>query len=358
MRKNLPKEVSAVKKYSNLELIGKVDGKYLEEVFRYTRDGERRITMSKRRIAGIAVAAVMAVVLGVTAVAAYRRGLSTMQGYISDREENHIHLPEGFATVPAEDIGTEIEPEAEKEFLPGDARVTSVLMSRDAFYATVELNVSDAGLDDAEYPDYFDGKFNYGKFSMSAVIDGEEEMFGYVGNAPMVSYEDGIMTLVMHFSSSIPDGAEAINVEIGEFGYTSYDNPPDKEHVAVSDKVYSFSVPIDESSIVKPIESVNSAECAGVTFTAAVDNLGLHFYPQGLEPTDKNNELISNIVGENEIGIKMKDGTEIRSLYYRQPSILGSGFTGAEEVYFSFETIVDTSQVESLSLGGAVFTFE
>ncbi len=347
-----------MKQYRYLDLIGKTDERFIKEVLDIHDSERRSITMSKKRIVAVAVAAALVLALGVSAVAAYLRGLNTVEKYISDREES-IRLPESFATVAAQDIGTEIEPEDDEAFNPGDARATGVIVSRDSFYATVEINASDAGLDDYDYPDYFDGKFQSGKFGMTADVDGEEVLFGYTGNTPMVSCEDGIMTLVMHFSAYLPEGVDAINVEIGEFGYTSYDNPPDKEHVAVSDKVYSFSIPVDESDMVVPVNSVNEAECDGVKFTAAVDSLGLHFYPQ-LEISEENNETVREIFDTNKIGIKMKDGTEMKGLFYDTsvPHVLAGGFMGAGETYFSFETLVDVEEIESISLGDAVFKFE
>lgn len=331
------------------------------------KGGERSIEMKNgKKLTAVMIAAVLALVLAVTAVAVGWSSLSKIKNYVDDKKET-FNIPKDLGNVDIEENGVDLaDPEAPA--LPaGECRIASIIRGRRGLIATAEINVSDDEAFASLSPDEpcwyeFEGMNWYQKGE-----DGEHLSFGSSGGAEFVSLENGILTAAIrvttgsvlpeHFTVYIP---KIIRHDVITGTETTYDVPSATYDVTANE----LEIDVTAAEPMESVKSKNSATIRGVEFTAEMDGFGIYFKSTAEERSKEENEALIDIYNECPLTFKLKDGSEITDIWsdytnFETTKLIGSSSTEAAEggIYYGFVTLFDISRIESITVEGAEFEF-
>ena len=339
---------------------GGIEEKFVAEALETRGIGEGRIIRmnSKKKIAAITVAAVLAGVLAVSAVAVGLSGLGRLKKYV-DKQNEFMNVPDALADVDLEEIGTEPEEDIPGE-RPFEPRVSGIITGKGGLIATVEMDVSD----DAEFAALSPDEPCWYEFpDLVWYIPGEDGgriSFGSSGHADFVSLEDGIVTAALKIftGDSLPD-----SFVIGLSEIVRHDITSDTDASYTFGEEKRIEIDKDLYTPLECVKSKNTATVRGVEFTAEMDGLGIYFTSTADEHTSEENQVLLEIYDECPLTFRLRDGSEIvenwKDFNFDAPKLIGSGTTGAQygKISYGFVTVFDVTQIESVEIDGERFEF-
>ena len=364
-------------KYRLSEELGKVNTDFIEEVFEYSeriQSEGRSIIMKKRKILQIAVAAaVLATLCGITVFAVRMGGLMKMRDYVREKNEQQ-NVPEILRDENVEEKGTDLVPEGAPALRPGEARISSILAGKTGFIITYEVNVN--GTDIAEnVSDYSKGWFRWnGMETYGITPEGEKikDFASSITGPEFISDDGGVLTFVFNGSvtseAGIPDH---IGFEFSGLTFTDLNNA----ETAGEAKEYTVDLPVkidvkkEDYTVLESISCVEPKEIFGHEFTVTMDGCGI-ILSGGDMTVDEHNEIVYKIYNECDVIFTLNDGTVVTDTpypdfatldieeYYSREHIINAGSgTFRNGICYNFATLYDVTQIKSIEIGGAVFTF-
>ena len=341
-----------MKKYRLSEALGRVDPKYIQEVFDYTEDGgfcRKGAAVNRKKIIAVAAAAVIAVSATVTTAFAAANGFAALKNLFARNSPDVGENPSAgnLPLADIEEIGDGQENMAD-DFMPGDFRLISSVCDEYSFLGVVEFNA--AGYDIPENLEE-DSPLHWGVTTNQAF-----------GRSPIVSFEsrDGdILTYVIRITEEgrIP---ESFTVYFGENGYAD----DDSWYVGLCGNGRGVTVDTAGLNVVKAVES--AARVDGIIdIKAKLVPLGLIllYDPAQIEEWEAETGdqwLRYSMSRENAfLKIEMRDGTVFEQNYdfaygydaYRDPD---AGETG---IRISFAVPLETDKVAKITYCGTEFVF-
>lgn len=380
-----------MKKYPFLEAIGTADEKFLEEVFEDKENERRQISMSKKKLVTIMIAAALVVAIGATTAAASWNRLNQIGSFfdwLKDAQQIPdevpiINDPEVYAkevntnvTTAADDdtaaASTTAEVKSYTPPAPGTAQITSVSATARSIYVAVEFNA--AGLDiPPELPEdaRHDAQFQF---------EWPETNFIWTsGGGADISRDGDIFTYVFHWDSIYEFPEDEIVIKLQRFGYMN----ADKYFVTLHDIEVEARLPVDEINFMESIKSKNSIDIMGIEHTAELSAYEFliwyndedliangikdeNGYCGSDERVRQYNDAFNFSMGA-ELEYHMTDGTVfIEHLFTNEfgaSHLIGSmggakdADTGASAVIYTFEVPLDISQIDYIVMNGYRFDF-
>ena len=354
-----------MKKYRLSEELGNIDEAFLEEVFEYQKRSEgRQITMSKKRIIQTVIAAALAIaVCGITVFAVHMSSLAKLKDYV-DKQDDYNNVPDVLKGVDVEEVGTDFVENVE----PGEAKITSIVAGENGFMATFDVNINDSDLVD-KVEDWELGWYSWNNFAIYEITpDGEKLRFGGALSGPqLVSCENGILTFGLDgfANSGLPD-----ELGFSADGFVFHNVITDEEVEYTFEHGFDTSVKKDSYTEMETLTSKEPQNIKGIEFSIKMDGLGLLLYADEMT-VEEHNDVILYIWNECLLKFTLKDGTEIIDMpvlnlekmsaeEYFAPdriNLLSGGGTQRNGIYYKFATVFDITQIESVEIEGAVFTF-
>lgn len=378
-----------MKKYPFLEAIGTADEKFLEEVFNDKKDERGQISMSKKKLVTILIAAVLVMSLGVTAAAAGWSRLNQLGDYFEWSKENArlpeelpiINNPEVYAkevvtsaVTDETEVTEDTKAVSDVEYTPpapGTAQITTVSMAGRSIYMTIEFNAE--GLDiPAELPENANEDMGY-------CFEWPDTNFHWSGGSQVPASRNGnIFTAVYHWNNvKLPE--DEIVIKLQKFGYFGYFYP-DKDFVALHDIEVEVKLPVSEINIIEPRKSMNTANIMGADFGVELSAYDLVIYSDfdslfaaGLVNEDGfssewNIEGVKkwDYFDERHLELHMLDGTVFTEevFGFDNSSHLVTSMSGYRDVearklaiVWSFDVPVDVDQIEYIIINDSRFDF-
>ena len=330
---------------------GGIEERFIAEALEDRGKGrERSIEMKNgKKLTAVMIAAVLALVLAVTAVAVGWSSLSKIKNYVDDKKET-FNIPKDLGNVDIEENGVDLaDPEAPA--LPAGSAGASG--SDEAF----------ASLSPDEPCWYeFDGIKWYQKGE-----DGEQLSFGSSGGAEFVSIENGILTAAIRITtgSALPENFTVYIPKIIRHDViTGTEATYDVTAATYDMPVKELEIDVTAAEPMESVKSQNAATIRGFEFTAEMDGFGIYFKSTAEERSKEENEALLDIYNECPLTFKLKDGSEITDIWsdfsnFEATKLIGSSSTEAAEggIYYGFVTLFDISQIESITVEGAEFVF-
>lgn len=358
-----------MKKYPFLESLGSADGRFVEEVLEYNT-AERRIFMKKKIIA-IALAAAIAALCGMTAFAVGSglkdmRGLVGMKGYVDSENDSH-NVPDSLGDIDLESIGTSLVGEDDPAPEPGESRITGIVAGRSGYWVTFEVNVNDADFAES-VADFGACEYDWEHIDAYGVspLGIRSDFGGIICTPKLVSAEDGILMFAFNGTAfgGIPD-----EIAFSCKGFTLRDAAGGRSYK--NDRGFEFSVKKSDCISAQTLTSKEQNEIGSVDFRMDIDCCGLFIYSDE-EVLGSHSDLINHIFNDCPITFRLKDGTEITEPAnafgpesegweeYTSPEnsrIISGRGTEEHGIYYCFASVYDVSQIESVEIDGAKFTF-
>ena len=344
------------------EALGNIDNRFLAEA-------EPKEIARRRIVPAVIAAALAAALCGITAFAIGSRvmdmrGLEKMKGYIDSKNEA-ANVPESLTAIDLESLGSSLLSEDAAPLGPGESRLTGMVAGRSGYWVTFEINLNDADfaedIEDFEACDYeWEHISAYGISPLGIRSD-----FGGVisQNAELISAEDGVL---MFAFNGIAFGGIPDEIVFNCDGFKLTD-PTGRSFS--NDSGFEFSARKEECVIPETLTSKEAAEIEGVSFKIDMDCCGLLLYSDEDVPHD----LIMRIYDDFPLVFTLKDGTEITEpgnsfgpespgweefTSHEAAHILSGRGTEQNGIYYGFRTVIDISQIEKITVGGAEFGFE
>ena len=341
-----------MKDYRRIEELGNVDRAFLQEVFEYTdkaNSERRKITVSRKKLAAVAIAAVVAISVTATSVFAAANGFGPLKK-LFDKSAPDVSENPTAANLPianVEEIGNAPEPVTD-DFSPGDFRLVSSVCDEYSFLGVVEFNA--AGYDIPENLEE-DSPLHWG------VTTGQT--FGKTPTVTFESREGDILTYIISITEEgrIPD---SFTLHFGENGYVD----DESWYVGLSGNGKGVTVDTTKLNVTKAVESAASID-GMIDIRAKLVPLGLILLydpaqADEWEAATGESWLKYSMTKENAfLKIEMKDGTVFEQNYdfaygYDSYRDLDAGETG---IRISFAVPLQTDKVAKITYCGAEFRF-
>lgn len=334
-------------KYRVYEVMESVDDKYIGEA------SEARTAVVKKtgKLRFAAIAACAAIILcGTVASAAGLGGFEKVSEFFTNsslRFQQYDQLP--TLTNPA-DYAVEIENDVHP--LTGTAAFTAVSCSEHYFYAAVEYAVEE---------DVLSAVPEGAKLSFSPIFD--SNLSGITVGISPISLDGNILTFMIYEGGTdyLP---ETMNFTIKDLGYwQGYD------FVTVKECKIDMTLEKSEVSVLPAVQSLSTSSFDGIEFNAEISPLGIILtcdYQQWEAKYGENSDTRhSKELGLNYMQFYLKDGTVVGdgqdySTVYGVFASEGGWVdfnTNTEYFYYGFETPVDLSTIDRITIRGMEFYF-
>ncbi len=358
------------------EEIGKIRDEYVVEALETKRglDGrERSITVkSKKRLIAILAAAVIIAAIGCGTAAAVKFGNLSIIKNQYEKTEDVLDVPEELPKMDIEENGLELTPPAPKapaatddgsqseaeeteapnpeELKPGEARFTGIVVTDHSFDGTFDLNVSGMGLpekatDGAEY-EYFES-FT----TVEEEIDGNRRFIG-VCSTSFVSRDGDIATFVLSDCrlSTPPQGDLIFTVD-----GIKYQKADRSGEVSGYDGKIEVKISSDDYEVTESKYSLNAPESDGCAYLMELSPSAIKVSPQG----GTSGEAFD--VSTVKVEVKLRDGTVLSEDLGETGDKARIFVGGAQHMnggfLLNFATLVDISEVSSVTVNGIEFDF-
>lgn len=384
-----------MKKYPFLEAIGTADEKFLEEVIKDNEHERRKISMNKKKLVTIMIAAALMVAVGITTAASNWSRLNQLSDYFEWSKETWqipeevpvIENPEIYGkevvtsatTAESEDtqaISNAAEVNSYTPPAPGTAQITAVSSTGRSIFMTIEFNAE--GLDiPPELPED------------ARQAPGEEFCFYWAdtnfywsgGRGGTVSRNGDIFTIIFSRNNIFALPEDEIVIKLQRFGYFN----AAKDFVTLRDIEVEVRLPVSEINIMEPLKSKNTVEIMNAEFGVELSAYEIVIY------SDIDSLFAAGLVDSEGFGIKndypasfgtdekpwtdfyegglelhMLDGTVFTDhpLAYDGSHLITSmsGFRDVEKgriaMVWSWEVPIDVAQIDYIVLDGNRFDFD
>ena len=337
------------------EAFGGIDDRYLNEALEYKRGSQRGgITMSKKKIVSIVIAAALVVAVGATTIAAAGSGLFNMKQHFDDVQEKY-DITDVPVIEDVESYAVEVESTAKSGAM--SAEVISATCDEYSIYAIVEMTV-----DDFVMPDDFteESRFAFKQWltenhAINCAIDD-------------VTYEGNTFTFVLHYAGMRKAPEEDIVIKLIDFGYYAtgwtYDVEQGRDlFIPLNEGELNLVLPIDALNVQKGIQADSAADVRGAEIMMEVSPLGMLLYGDRAAI-----DMVSdkNYLGFPAFEFHMRDGKvigdyfaygELFGLLSSHCSWIDRETETVRYTYVGFSVPVDVSQIEYIMVHDVPFYF-
>ena len=349
------------------EAFGGINDGYLNEALEYKRGSQRGgITMSKKKIVSIVIAAALVIAVGATTIAAAGSGLFNMKQHFDDVQEKY-YITDVPVIEDVENYAVEVDSTAKSGAM--SAKVTSATCDGYSIYAIVDMTVDGFVMpDDFTEESWF--TFRQRTTENHAINCAIED----------VTYEGDTFTFVLHYAGMRKAPEEDIIIKLTDFGYYATGWTYDVEQgcdlfIPLNEGELNLVLPIDALNVQKGIQADSAADVRGAEIMIEISPLGMLLYgdraaiDEASMVYDENLERMvndKNYLGLPAFEFHMRDGKVIGDFFsYGELFGLLRSHCGwidqdtgtVQYTYVGFSVPVDVSQIEYITVHDVPFYF-